>query len=207
MNNYNISKFLKELIVALLLVFTLGITIYKIKSHQDNKYWDSVDKEQTITTVTGYTSGPKASGSAVATYIVNDKEYSVSIEESYVYEEKFQLEYNRDNPSENKIYRELPVFQEGELVNYTVGKLVSYNSWFFRNMVYKFWIEDRFYVEGQYQEEDSNTKYTNVEEGQLFVVEYWLDNPKRSIIHLDKPVKYISEWWKYKVDENGETHK
>lgn len=207
MNNYNISKFLKELIVALLLVFTLGITIYKIISYQDSKYWNSVDKEQTIASVTGYTSGPKASGSAVATYIVNDKEYSVSIEEGYVYGEKFQLEYNRDNPSENKIYREFPVFQKDESTNYVLGKLISYDSWIFRDMVYRFWIEDRFYEQGQYQEKDSNEKYPKVEEGQLFVVEYWVDNPKRSIIHLDKPVEYIPQWWKYKVDENGETHK
>ena len=155
-------------------------------------------------TVTDYTSGPKASGSAVATYVVDDKKFSVSIEESYVYGEKFQLEYNQDNPSESKIYRDLPVFQKDESTNYTIGRLISYDSWFFRDMVYKFWIENRFYGKCQYQENDSSSRYPNVKEGQLFVVEYWLENPKRSIIHLDKPINYISEWWKYKIDINGQ---
>ena len=30
--------------------------------------------------------------------------------------------------------------------------------------------------------------YPNLKIGQLFEVEYWLDNPERAIIHLDNPV-------------------
>lgn len=203
MNNYTFSKFLKELIVALFVVVILGVSFYKIYSFQDNKHWNSIEKENVIAVVTGYASGPKASNSAIATYVVKGEEYSLTIENGYVLGEKFRLEYNINKPSENRIFREFPVFEKNEKTNYVIGKLISYDSWFFRSDNYEFWINDKVYTEGNYHNKELKIKHPNIKEGKLYLVEYWVENPKRSIMHLDKPIKYISNWWNYKVDKDG----
>jgi len=199
-----IVLYLSPILIASFFVLLFVFGIYELNEYQQNKKWNSLNIKKTIATVTDYEGGGvKGGGSSVATFYVRDSVYSRNIEISNIIGSKFIVEYNEVNPVENRIYREFPLFEIDEKTINVIGKLTRYNSSVLKSLEYEFFVEDKFYKHTQYEEKDTNDKYTNIKEGQLFMVKYWNKDFRRSIIHLDKPLEYISQWWKYKVDENG----
>jgi hypothetical protein len=130
-------------------------------------------------------------------YYVSDKKYNIEktpLKYKYnVIGEKFVLRYDKDNPEEAEIVSYKPLFLKEEKTNYVKGNILRlYNKF---NLIgsSKYAIDCEYIINGttfiKSQDLPPNYKdiYPQLKEGDKYIVEYWLQNPKRAIIHLDKP--------------------
>jgi|GEM_PF-7051348 len=111
--------------------------------------------------------------------------------------EKFMLQYDELDPGNNEessnmelLYSQ-PVFLTGERTAYTWGELLrtgEYNN--VLSYTYRIDGVDKDYHRTLYLPDGDIVKNHPqlLEPGAKFVVEYWLDNPKRSILYIDMPV-------------------
>lgn len=192
---------------GLLLIISFFVFLFKMKRDKEDLSWSELSKEITIGEVTDRAPGSKGSFRAVLSFIVDGKAYRKDIDVDYIKGEKFKVEYSVKNPNKSRVLKEYPLFTKGEKTSFVIGKLTNYNSFFSTSLRYEYWVGNKKYERRHYQKENSDELYPYVEEGQLFVVEYWEKDPRRSIIYLDRHIDYISRWWNYKVDVNGKIYK
>jgi hypothetical protein len=116
---------------------------------------------------------------------------------------KYKVAYNPSNPSQNQIILHKPVFEENEKVAYTVGQVgpkrgpgvtaIKTQSFGNDSIIFRFY--SSYNVNGKKYKPVRNyvvnDKGYNTEDinRNKFWVKYWVDNPWRSIILLDKPYK------------------
>tara|TARA_B100000809_G_scaffold95683_1_gene94335 strand:+ start:362 stop:988 length:627 start_codon:yes stop_codon:yes gene_type:complete len=202
----NISKKVLNNIIlpcfGILLIVYLFVVIFNVKTDKEDLSWQELLKGVTIGKVVDI-SGAANGSNAILEFSIDGKTYEKLIESTYVRGDKFKVEYRIKNHKDSKVLRDYPLFVEGENTKLVIGKLITYNSSIFRSSKFDYWVDKKKYERRQYEKENSKELYPNVEEGQLFVIEYWKQDPRRSIIYLDKPIDYISKWWKYKIDKNG----
>lgn len=124
---------------------------------------------------------------AIIEYSVNEKNYKCSIKQisSMIIGEKYQVEYDIEDPNKSIVIKSKPVFLEDEKVNLTSGIVNSLSSIGNSRLSYRYTVEGIVYKKSQWY--DSNF-FTPKKEEQ-YEVEYWQQNPQRAIIHLDKPIK------------------
>ena len=113
---------------------------------------------------------------------------------SEVVGEKYIIIYDSLNPAvKNKIDFSRPVFIEGERTNKTTCIVIKHKACYSIKKEKNILVEFEYYVNGRRYESicaaplKKDTICYNV--GDKFDGEYWMENPKRVIIYLDKPVK------------------
>jgi len=105
--------------------------------------------------------------------------------------EKCLLKYDTLYPNGDfehvDLITEHPVFLPGENTKYTVGTLkkVHKNSFFFD---YVYTILGKEYIRTQ-DLADRAINHPQLVNGAEFLVEYWVNNPERAILYMDKPKK------------------
>jgi hypothetical protein len=159
------------------------------------------NEDSTIGTIIKFQSAGKSGSEAVFQYFVDDKEYEAT-ERSAAYfanviGEKFEIKYDKNKPSNSFVVSCKPVFLENEysfIVNGEITRLYS-SSWgggvkpSSYSIEFEFFIGDEKIIKAQRLPPDYQTQFPNLMEGQFYEVEYWLENPQRAIIHLDKPIQ------------------
>jgi hypothetical protein len=158
-----------------------------------------------IGTITSFKQGQKSSGlDAVVTFLINEKEYEHRIKSKAnsgnVIGEKFIVVYEEKKPSNNIVLRYSPVFLDSEFnfLKQTKGKITDdIHKFNFSNNQYipnygiefEYIVNGRKFVKSQSLPRDFKQNFPSIEKGMEFEVEYWLENPQRAIIHLDKPIE------------------
>ena len=105
--------------------------------------------------------------------------------------EKYLLKYDTLYPNGDKehcrLITEHPVFLPGENTNYTVGTIVkSHKS--YRSFDYRYTVLGKKYFTSQFLAEDDPARnHPQLVNGAEFLVEYWVNNPERAILYIDKP--------------------
>ena len=105
--------------------------------------------------------------------------------------EKYLLKYDTLYPGGDFEHVELktehPIFLPGENTKYTVGTLKKVHKGFF-SLDYVYTILGKEYSTSQ-SLADPAKKYPQLVTGAEFLVEYWVNNPERAILYMDKPKK------------------
>lgn len=101
------------------------------------------------------------------------------------------LEYDSLDPNQFLLHREKPLFLAGEQTVFSVGDVseIGGGSYAFH---YKAIINGKEKEIGNYQNlnwGESVKSHLELKKYAKFVVEYWKENPRRSILYLDRPVK------------------
>jgi hypothetical protein len=122
------------------------------------------------------------------TYNANGKKYNCTAYylPGRVKDEKFLISYDTINPSQSELLIEKPIFLDNERTKKTVGTIKFPN----RNTVF---LEFEYYVDNvKFHKtqilEKNKVKNPGFKKGEKYEVEYWEENPQRSIIHIDKPI-------------------
>jgi hypothetical protein len=105
--------------------------------------------------------------------------------------EKYLLRYDTLNPGGGHGYEHLitehPVFLPGESTHYTVGKLLRIHKNYYA-FDFQYTISEKKYDRVQFLENRAKS-YPQLVNGAEFLVEYWVNNPARAILYIDKPKK------------------
>ena len=109
--------------------------------------------------------------------------------------EKFPLLYNPDNPKDVYVKRWQPLFLSDEVTGKITGEITYITELGFGVKQPGVSFEYIDPGNGQRIERsqkiplDYQTQFPDLSVGQRYEVEYWLENPKRAIIYLDKPAE------------------
>lgn len=154
--------------------------------------------ESTIGVLTKYDSGGANNGHyGVLKFKVNDSIFfSNAVTYDYVLGDKFVIDYEKNNPEINKVREDKPVFLNNEITGITICEIKRYNTFFFNELWFFYWVNGVKYERDYDAPINSDELYPNLKKGNLYKVKYWKENPQRSIILLNEPLDYISEWWK-----------
>lgn len=178
----NFLALLFNLIIYVLpIYFVVSLYLYYTSLYPKNNI------EKSVGCVIGTISEGRGFRSAIVEFNFKGKTYKAKTRDNYVIGEKFFVEFEKNNPSINKVNEDKPVFFKEEWVCLTVGYLDTYNTNYFRSFS-----SFTYYVDGvKYEKlfeplENSEIKYPNAKEGYNYMVKYWGHNPQRSIILLDK---------------------
>ncbi len=100
--------------------------------------------------------------------------------------EKFAMIYDRTTPKRHKVFWHKPLFTEGEETFVATGEVrgISFGTVRYRTSV----AGRKIAVKRQRLPRNYHEIYPLIRKGDKFEVECLYQNPKRSIIHLDKPV-------------------
>lgn len=134
-------------------------------------------------------------------YVYNNKLYEgFGYESTYihgmVYNEKYVIRINPQNPVEFIVLDWLPFFTADEKTSFTTAKItrVFKYRFFSRNpIVSKYAIEFVYEVDGieitrsQHLPPECDN-YCNLKKGSVYKLEFWHDNVYRSKLHWDKPI-------------------
>ncbi len=138
-------------------------------------------------------------------YYYNGKFYEgVGVNSIYTYgyieQEKYAIKINPKNPSEFYILGWKPFFAEDEKRKITIGEIkrvfnplktlgnTKGKSTYCVTYIYIDSIK-RYHKREQDLPPDYNPKKDSLKVGQFYEVEYWIENPQRAVIHLDRPIK------------------
>lgn len=155
------------------------------------------EPKYTIGEIVRFTQGTKSSGlGAVVQYIVDEIEYEKTIgsyaNKANIIGEKYKIKYDEKNPERCIVLTENPVFLKNELTQSTKGVIKKFSLTSHKGKTsfeYEYSIDDKKFSKSQTVLSNYKDLYPSLKEGATYQVEYWRKNPKRAIIHLDKPVK------------------
>jgi hypothetical protein len=99
--------------------------------------------------------------------------------------EKFIVIYEKNNPTIFQIDEYSPIFVEDESVNSIVGEVTDLVTFGKNSVTFQYVVEGMEYTKFQLY----NESIFNPKKGDKYKVNYWLENPQRAIIYLDKPIK------------------
>lgn len=157
-------------------IFFFGIYIHNTyRNNQFEKYGEigeitgfSADQSETIIMF-------NVNGVNYKTYFLNTGYYFIG--------EKFKVRYSTKDPSVNDVLQSEPLFLNNEETSFTKGAIyrkVSGNI-----IIYK------YEVNGVQYKKNLSCKsyiYENLKVGEVYQVEYLIDNPARSIMRTESPV-------------------
>ncbi len=97
--------------------------------------------------------------------------------------DKYEALYDSSNCRHVKILFYRPVFSDTEIVGVTTGEIYQVGPPF----IFKPFVKFKYSVgERMYERFQNLEKYPEVKKGAKFPVKYWVENPKRSIIYIEK---------------------
>ncbi|WP_313998655.1 hypothetical protein [Xanthocytophaga flava] len=99
--------------------------------------------------------------------------------------DRYYAEYDSEDCENLNVFYNRPVFLEDEKTHKTAGVLLSVMS-VFGSVKFEYTVDGKDYERIQYIGSDSLKNYPNLREGQPLEVTYWVENPARSIVYLDK---------------------
>lgn len=137
--------------------------------------------------IVSFSSSGGASGSnARIRYCVGDCYYSsIDMTNGMVIGEKFAVEYEATNPEKSIVHKSQPLFLDDEKTEKSIGYISDVG------LVGNGWVRFKYSVNNVPFWHFQNFKKTNLQPqiGERYMIKYWLDDPRRSIIYLDQPVK------------------
>lgn len=105
----------------------------------------------------------------------------------YVLGDKFELVYDTIYPEGvRKLLAYKPVFLKDEKTGFTIGE-VSFAKKSDYLFVFKYKVNAIKHERIQFLENEVRT-FRSLSKGGVYMVEYWLDNPQRSILYYDQPI-------------------
>jgi hypothetical protein len=121
---------------------------------------------------------------AVYQYIVNDKSYQFwgYSNPSLVLGDRFEMIYDKSNPKKNKLLAHRPIFTKDEqtsIIRGRVTKIVRIN----KEMYFQYVVNGFLYTRIQKIERPKKWNDLVFKLGNEYKVEYWVENPRRAIIH------------------------
>ena len=125
-------------------------------------------------------------------YVGNKRNKRIGIDPMYwvPMHEKYLLRYDTlylENQDHVKVITECPVFLPGEITHYTIGKLLRVHKGH-ELFDFEYTISgkkyDRLQILGKGNSVRNHPQLVN---GAEFLVEYWVQNPQRAILYMDKP--------------------
>ena len=160
-----------------------------------NYYRSLVPKEnikEAIGVVIGYDKGGTSIRSAILKFNIKEKKYFSRSSDYYDIGEKFIIEYEQKNPAINQVRLDKPIFLKNEKTSYTIGIIDTYNPNYLREISFIYFVDGKQYKQSYKPIENSEIEYPDLKEAGKYIVEFWEENPKRSIILLNKPTtKYL----------------
>ncbi len=177
--------FLFNLIIyGLPLYLVISISIYYYQYYLNNT--PKINIGRTVGCVKGRTTG-RGPHSDIVEFTYKGKMYKVETSLDCEDGEKFIVEFEKGNPKINRVNQDEPVFLEDESVAYSVGYVIRLNFHFMKTITFIYYVNGIKYEQSYEPSEDLKTKYPLFKEGKKFIVKYWIDNPKRSIILPNRP--------------------
>ena len=160
-----------------------------------NYYHSLIPKEnikEAVGVVIGYDKGGTSNRLAILKFSVKEKNYFSRSSDDYDIGEKFIIEYEQKNPTINQVRLDKPIFLNNEKTSFKIGIIDNYNPNYFREISFIYFVDGKQYRQSYKPIENSKTEYPNVKEARKYIVKFWDENPKRSIILLNKPTtKYL----------------
>lgn len=178
--------FIKDWYIAILVIgfvfFIVGGAIYT----SFIKKTKIIDPQKTIGTVIGFETYTKGINSVIEFY-VNGKTFKVEGSQinGEIIGEKYEVFYEKNEPSIAKANMMNPVFESNENKNKTKALITMVFKLGTPNVRFEYSINGVKYE--RWQECDLD-KYKDVESGQYYEIEYWVENPQRAIIYLNNPI-------------------
>jgi hypothetical protein len=206
---------LKVTILTILLSVLFTVVMASILSF----FWGKdvtigLDWVETIGTLTETNYGGEG-GAAKFRYVVNSvefEEYSGAEichrGEGYVKGEKYRIKANPQKPKEFEVLIWAPIFTSDEETARTIGIVTkiyqpSITLWGLLEDTISSAYSIRFkycpdkwnnaIVRSQDMVPNFRKTYPNVKEGQQYVLEYLKNDPRRALIHMDKPIKMVNK--------------
>jgi hypothetical protein len=142
--------------------------------------------------VYSYTNSSAKGFDAVFVYFVSGKQYNYfKSDQDYLFKgQKFNILYNKDNPSDARLIISEPVFTIDENIYKTIAIIKELKTEVFSKkpklVVFNYIANGQKYETYQYS---SDWNKYNVKVGDKCELEYLEDNPSICIIHLDKKIK------------------
>jgi hypothetical protein len=130
----------------------------------------------------------------VVNYNVDGKEYEMFIGHGIndCIGKKYSVTYDSNNPDNNKLNKNEPIFTKDQLTQVTVATITDIQTEIFSkkptDVIFVYSVNGQKYDTYQYYDNNKN----NVNVGDNYEVEYLVDNPVVAIIHLDKMIKKIN---------------
>ncbi len=152
--------------------------------------------------ITGFKQAQKSAGlDAIVVFQANGNDYEIRISslkyQANVKGEKFKIKYEKTDPTKNIILKYDPVFVSGEKTKSaegTITRLYQFN-WLVNQeqpkegVEFEYVVKDKVMKKSQVLPPKYKSQFPDLKEGKAYTVEYWEQNPERSIIHLNKPLK------------------
>jgi hypothetical protein len=167
------------LLLFIILIIKISFTDPKIK---DGKY--------TFAVITKFKLKAGSGENSVFTYSVNNKKYSFwgFYNKTLIIGDKFQLLYDKTNPNKSIIFPEKPIFLKDEKIKSYFATVIRIKKYRKKQVHFKYYINNKEYTRIQYLPDSFSIKSDSILNRKYRII-YWSENPQRSIIFLDKPVK------------------
>ena len=105
--------------------------------------------------------------------------------------EKFEIKYNPDAPKEIKEYTWNPVFLTSEITLECIGEIKR--LFYFKKeryaIAFHYKVGNKVFKREQDLPPNYLEQYPSISEGQKYKVIYWAENPERSVMYINKPIK------------------
>jgi hypothetical protein len=137
---------------------------------------------ETIGTVLNFINATRGSDAEII-YYVEGKEYVTKTlnDEGMAKGDRYILIFEKENPQKCEVLLERPVFLNGEEVRESEGIIKKVSK------IAKDFVRYEYIIEGKtYSRTQLLSKEFKPIVGQKYVVYYWVENPQRAIIYLDK---------------------
>jgi hypothetical protein len=171
------------IVLIIVLICLIGYLLYQKSEEID-------DPAITIARLDSFTfSGAKAIQRGVYIYYINGRGYRL---ESYfnttlIPGDRFKLIYSQKDPSKSKLISFDPVFTDDEDVFKTIGTIKDISNLEGHYVAFEFTVEGIKYF--RVQEINPQLSLEDIDLSTQFLVYYWRDNPQRSVIELNQPIK------------------
>ncbi len=171
----------------------IGCMVYGLINEyvlQEEPDWDQIGVENVGTV---YKISPGSGGGAFIWHIVDGKKYQAFDGTRFygmVIGDKFKILYDPLNPEKFKTKSWEPVFLEDEETIEVTGEITKVNDhtwWSKGKILFTYQVDGKFFKRGQHLAPNYKEYYPNLKEGNKYLVRYWVKNPQRAIIYLDKP--------------------
>lgn len=116
----------------------------------------------------------------------NDKDYWAELNGSdWVVGDKFIVYVDTIDPLQSYVDPASPLFESGENIMKASGKVLSTTG----GIEFEYKVQNIVYSRYQFPPDNYEKIYGPIKEGDHFLVEYLLSNPKRAVIYLDQKVR------------------
>lgn len=183
--------------IVMAIIIGLGLSIIAIPMYyafQKDPQWDNPGIE-TICTVYKM-NGTSARSSVFVEYYVNGKRYSKATNiKPYGLRpgETFVISYNPENPEQFKVQGHKPVFLPGEETIRTIGTIIKVVTFGVKIpcVMFEYTVLDngKRIKREQILMVNFEELFPDLKPGNVYEMEYWVNDPGRAVIYLDKRVE------------------